>query len=199
MQMIVYGLPSKLVRFTLLSKSFLLRIAWALQAALQFEWAWQHPRKSRHIRDGKIGRRLNALQKNILLVSWIPLSEDANCTWGSRIVRTLISISPFNTWPLHVKLFTQEAEQYWKDGNEAAPPLPPGFTCTFELEGVDGKSGHVGSGRRGPISIDDGKLLLSISSRLTYISPNRRVHVKNLGQRHSHCSGRWECGMHNLS
>ena len=50
--------------------------------------------------------------------------------------------------------------------NDVVSPLPPGFTCTLELEGVDGKSGHVGSGRQGPISVDDGKLLVSISSRL---------------------------------
>ena len=88
----------------------------------------------------------------------------------SRIVRTMISKPPFNTWPLHVKLFTHEADQYWKDStNDVASPLPPGFTCTLELEGVDGKSGYVGSGRQGPISIDDGKLHLSISLRLTYI------------------------------
>ena len=90
--------------------------------------------------------------------------------WYSRIVRTMITMSPFNTWPLHVKLFTHEAELYWKDSNDVAPPLPPGFTCTTELEGVDGKSGQVGSGRQGPITIDDGKLLLSFSSRLTYFS-----------------------------
>ena len=149
-------------------KAFLLMTAWELQAALQFEWAWQHPRKSRHMRNSKIGSRLKALQKSILLVSRIPLSySDVNCMWYSRTVRALVSRPPFNTWPLHVKLFTHEAEQYWKDStNDAASLLPPGFTCTLELEGVDGKSGHVGSGRQGPISIDDGKLLVSISSRL---------------------------------
>jgi structure-specific endonuclease subunit SLX1 len=89
----------------------------------------------------------------------------------SRIFRTMISMSPFNTWPLHVKLFTHEAEQYWKDCNDVASPLPPGFTCTLELEGVDGKSGYVGSGRQGPMITNDGKLLLSISSRLTYTFP----------------------------
>ena len=46
--------------------------------------------------------------------------------------------------------------------NDIASPLPPGFTCTLELEGVDGKSGHPGSGRQGPISVNDGKLFLSI-------------------------------------
>ena len=80
-------------------------------------------------------------------------------------------MSPFNTWPLHVRLFTHEAEMYWKYGNDVAPPLPPGFTCSLELEGVDGKSGLVGTGRQGPTSIDDGKLLLIISSCLAYILP----------------------------
>ena len=53
MQMIVHGFPSKL-------------------AALQFEWAWQHPHISRHLRDS-LGRPLftkerGGLKKNILCV-----------------------------------------------------------------------------------------------------------------------------------
>ena len=76
----------------------------------------------------------------------------------------MISRPPFNTWPLHVKLFTHEADQYWRDNvtTDIAAPLPPGFTCTLELEGVDGKSGHAGSGRQGPISVNDGKSFLGI-------------------------------------
>jgi hypothetical protein len=72
----------------------------------------------------------------------------------------MISKHPFNTWPLHVKLFTEEAVQCWKAFANADPPLPPGFTCSVELEGVDGKSGHPGSGRQGPIDVDDGRPFL---------------------------------------
>lgn len=47
--------------------------------------------------------------------------------------------------------------QCWRVFANIEPPLPPGFTCSVELEGVDGKSGHHGSGRRGPIAVDDGE------------------------------------------
>lgn len=73
----------------------------------------------------------------------------------------MISIHPYSTWPLHVKLFTNEAVKWWQDAAKdvGVPPLPPGFVCSIELEGVDGKSGNVGSGRQGPISVKDGNVI----------------------------------------
>lgn len=73
----------------------------------------------------------------------------------------MISNHPYITWPLHVKLFTQEAVKGWEDAAKAAEalPLPPGFTCSVELEGVDGKSGKPGSGRKGPINVKDGMII----------------------------------------
>lgn len=75
----------------------------------------------------------------------------------------MISICPYNTWPLHVKLFTDEAVKWWQAAAEdvGALPLPSGFTCSVELEGVDGKSGIAGSGRQGPISVKDGNVIRS--------------------------------------
>jgi len=75
----------------------------------------------------------------------------------------MISNHPYNTWPLHVKLFTEEAVKGWQDAiKDVVPlPLPSGFTCSIELEGVDGRSGNVGSGRQVPISVKDGDAIHS--------------------------------------
>lgn len=73
-----------------------------------------------------------------------------------RLVYQMISTHPYNTWPLHVKLFSAEAVAAWTAASQRSAPMPPGFTCSIELEGVDGKSGQVGSGRWEPINVNDG-------------------------------------------
>ncbi|OCH87500.1 hypothetical protein OBBRIDRAFT_702884, partial [Obba rivulosa] len=121
MHMIVYGFPSKL-------------------SALQFEWAWQHPNRSRHLRG-------------------LTIVQARNFTARVLAARGMISSHPYNTWPLHVKLFTVEAVKAWQRALVVyKSPLPPGFKCEEELEGVNGKSGCVGSGRAGPIEADDAAL-----------------------------------------
>lgn len=73
----------------------------------------------------------------------------------------MISNHPYHTWPLHVKLLTDEAVKGWQDAtwDVAMLPLPLGFTCSVELEGIDGKSGNVGTGRHGPIDVKDGNVI----------------------------------------
>lgn len=92
----------------------------------------------------------------------------------------MLSIHPYNLWPLHVKIFTPQALKIWKDlanmektakgkGKEKAntirsTALPPGFTYSVELEGVDGKLAG-GSGRTKPIDVQDGVCCFSYSYR----------------------------------
>lgn len=68
----------------------------------------------------------------------------------------MISTHPYNTWPLHVKLFSEEAIKAWNAVSATCPDLPPGLKCSVEVEGVDGRSGKVGTGRSGEIEVNDG-------------------------------------------
>ncbi|KAJ7128931.1 hypothetical protein C8R43DRAFT_685516 [Mycena crocata] len=132
-------------------------------AALQFEWAWQHAHVSRHLRDadGKaMLRRANTVGSNI------------------HAVRLMLSTHPWSAWPLHVKLFTDAALKGWKTANAkpGTPPLPPGFTCVVELEGVDGKSGQDGSGRQGPLLVDDAQFTSAhLAKNTALLATNQRL------------------------
>lgn len=76
-----------------------------------------------------------------------------------RVAYEMVSFHPYCTWPLHVKLFTDDAAKKWADAVKATGALPAGLTVSTELEGVDGKSGKTGLGRQGPIDVKDGRLL----------------------------------------
>lgn len=122
MNMLIYGFPSKL-------------------AALQAEWAWQNPSKTRHFKtireQGIFASSGKSLKKSIL------------------VARLMLSSHPYNIWPLHVKIFTADAMRHWGDAARSTPPLPSGLTVEIELEGVDGKSGKPGTGRTGAIDVTD--------------------------------------------
>ncbi|KZT08098.1 uncharacterized protein LAESUDRAFT_649754 [Laetiporus sulphureus 93-53] len=131
MQMLVHGFPSRI-------------------AALQFEWAWQHPWRSRHLR-GEHGQRIFPKKKQ--------LSADQKII----IVREMLGFHPYNTWPLHVKLFTEDAITAWLNAWDEAHTfeLPAGFTCSIEVKGVDRKPRVRGSSDAGSLDISDAQFTSS--------------------------------------
>ncbi|KAK6909929.1 hypothetical protein I203_103955 [Kwoniella mangroviensis CBS 8507] len=155
MQMIVYGFPSKLT-------------------ALQFEWAWQKPELSRHLRisDDHTGEDLGPI-----------FSKDAKRNWVERklaVAHALLSRPPFNRLPLHLRFFVPEVHDLFHnlEQNDSRPvssrrtkkrvtqdwsplPLPVTLTSIIDLGGVSGSTGarrHSTQGvqsREGPIDVND--------------------------------------------
>ena len=84
----------------------------------------------------------------------------------------MLALHPFNNWPLRVKLFTENAIKGWQGSCkdlDAKFPLPLGFQFTTELEGVDGKSGNFGSGRKGKLDVTDSACLTKLHLPTAYI------------------------------
>lgn len=80
----------------------------------------------------------------------------------------MLSLPPYNSWPLQVKLFHPEAVEEWARAAKNVPDsqLPPGLQVSTELEGVDGKypqlilgtalSKQPRTARTTPIDVKDG-------------------------------------------
>lgn len=123
----------------------------------------------------------------------------------------MLSVHPYTTWPLHVKLFTRDAVKHWHDaGSSVAKPrskqlstldslvsgIPRGLTVSVELEGVDGKTGDsedVEVGRGKPIEVTDGELLMHdatssfvTTSSVTFTSTHLAKYTKLLSQGQAH-------------
>jgi structure-specific endonuclease subunit SLX1 len=94
-------------------------------------------------------------------------------------MRTMLASPPYNSWPLHVKIFNIDAVREWSSAANSIPDsaLPLGLTVSVELEGVDGKGtrpivgakGLPRKTRNGPIDVKDGGFSVSLlsSSRLS--------------------------------
>ncbi|CAE6536951.1 unnamed protein product [Rhizoctonia solani] len=139
MTMIVHGFPSKL-------------------AALQFEWAWQHPYMSRHLRVSETRQGKETFSQIFKRDSRVN-----NLRTKILVARTMLPIPPYSTWPLHVKIFTEEAKRLWDEVQEIETnqPLPEGLTVSVEFEGVDGTTAVPTSARAGPIDVKDTDFNLS--------------------------------------
>nr|XP_018262816.1 uncharacterized protein I303_04300 [Kwoniella dejecticola CBS 10117]OBR84974.1 hypothetical protein I303_04300 [Kwoniella dejecticola CBS 10117] len=153
MQMIVYGFPSKLT-------------------ALQFEWAWQKPELSRHLRvsDPQTGEDYGPI-----------FSKDAKRNWVERklaVAHALLTTPPFNRLPLHLRFFVQEVHEMFQaiDRTDSRPgrrtkkptnqgwnplPLDQNITSVLDLGGVSGTTGlrrestQGVRSKEGPIDVSD--------------------------------------------
>lgn len=80
----------------------------------------------------------------------------------------MLSVPPYNTWPLRIKIYSKEVARLWEKLAGNSSSLPKGVEVSHEMEGVDGKSGLVGSGRTGPIDVTDRECFPIPNTRLIH-------------------------------
>ncbi|WWD17151.1 hypothetical protein CI109_101588 [Kwoniella shandongensis] len=99
-----------------------------------FEWAWQKPELSRHLRVE------NDPDTPIF-------KKDAKPPLTCSVACTLISLPPFSRLPLHLRFFVPEAHDLFQTYH-ATHSLSPNVTITLDLGGVSGSTAPT-SGRNG--------------------------------------------------
>jgi len=87
----------------------------------------------------------------------------------------MLESHPYKLWPLHVKLFTEQAAKAWNEAETKLEELLPGSTVVTELEGVDGKSGKTGSGRQGPIDVTDAAFIARYIPKHSKIAESKKA------------------------
>ncbi|CED83043.1 structure-specific endonuclease subunit slx1 [Phaffia rhodozyma] len=161
MEMLVYGFPSK-------------------HSALQFEWAWQHPERSRFLRPPPVALSPKytstgklKISKPSLQAPYFPQDPTSNEPLTKvRVVKKMLSLPPWNRLPLHVRLFSSEAVRLWLDKEPGNKSLKSkwmkfsqveikrkGFEVVSDLAGVHGDRGLRQLGTKG---LDDGTGLIDV-------------------------------------
>ncbi|KAJ5176826.1 Structure-specific endonuclease subunit slx1 [Penicillium canariense] len=118
--------------------------------ALQFEWAWQHPEKSRHLLGDE--RELGSQSKAIIN----PKTEKAkprasrsrrSLTAHLEDLHSLIRSTYFASWPLRIRFFRADVYRVWRIWNERVNlPLPETKTILDgDCPGQGSKEAAVGS------------------------------------------------------
>ncbi|ODN94165.1 hypothetical protein L198_05016 [Cryptococcus wingfieldii CBS 7118] len=144
---------------------------WEMQMIVygQFEWAWQKPELSRHLR----------LQSAESRKETVPIfSKDTKRNWVERkicVAYALLALPPFSRLPLHIRFFVTEAKDMYESIHHtvlAHEPLPktrkkpvnplhlipqavnPSVTTMLDLGGVSGATGKRRESTRGVQSRD---------------------------------------------
>ncbi|KAM0750906.1 hypothetical protein T439DRAFT_348142 [Meredithblackwellia eburnea MCA 4105] len=101
MEMIVWGFPTKL-------------------QALQFEWAWQNPHKSRHLHS----LTTHALQPTTKPTAQFPRTTASNRP-GTKVLvaQFMLVVPPWKSFNLRVTVFSEECRGWWEMGRRMGPVM----------------------------------------------------------------------------